>query len=43
MEYENAEYCIHELALLLTTQKDFQLPLFITDEFGRSEKVFCRR
>lgn len=39
MEYENAEYCIHELALL-TTQKDFQLPLFITDEFGRSEKVF---
>ena len=39
MEFENAEYCVHELGLL-TTQKDFQLPLFVNDDFGRSEKVF---
>ena len=39
VEYENAEYCVHELGLL-TTQRDFQLPLFYTDEFGRNEKVF---
>ena len=39
MEFENAEYCIHELAVL-TTVKDYQLPLFVTDEYGRSEKVF---
>ena len=39
MEYENAEYCVHELAIL-TTVKDYQIPLFVTDEIGRSEKVF---
>jgi len=39
VEYENAEYCTHELGIL-TTQRDFQLPLFYTDEFGRNEKVF---
>ena len=39
MEFENAEYCVHELGLL-TTQRAFQLPLFYTDEFGRNEKVF---
>jgi len=39
VEYENAEYCAHELGLL-TTKRDFQLPLFLTDEYGRNEKVF---
>ena len=39
VEFENAEYCIHELGLL-TTQRDFQLPLFLTDDYGRNEKVY---
>ena len=39
VEYENAEYCVHELGLL-TTQREFQLPLFLTDDYGRNEKVF---
>jgi len=39
VEFENAEYCVHELGLL-TTQRDFQLPLFLTDDYGRNEKVY---
>lgn len=39
LEFENAEFCIHELGLL-TTQRDYQLPIFYTDEYGRNEKVF---
>lgn len=39
LEFENAEFCSHEIGLL-TTQRNYQLPLYNTDEYGRNEKVF---